>query len=73
MKKQKVYRQAHEMDDPPQKKVTMDGMLAWHRALALITGGLTLRIEKRSVAKTDLVAWADSLELVAKQLREAAK
>ena len=69
----KVYRQAHELDDPPQKKVSIEGMLGWHRALALITGGLTLRIEKRSVSKTDLNAWAKSLELVAKQFREAAE
>ena len=44
----------------------------WHHSLAQITGSLSLRIGRHSFHKKDLVKWAESIEHVAKEMREVA-
>jgi hypothetical protein len=67
----KVYRQEYETRDDPVVELNLERILMWHKVLANICGGISLRISRRTLSRVDLVNWTEALDGVVREMKKA--
>ena len=45
-------------------------MVAWHHAICQVTGGLALKITRRSITRREVKGWADALATTAAEMQD---
>jgi hypothetical protein len=45
-------------------------VLLWHHGLAQVTGGLSLRIAKHTMVRTEVQEWVDSVRAIAQEMQD---